>query len=91
MIIQPTSLAALAWAGAASGSAAESWRIGTVAQEAPGGQLTLLETVLEAEPERMSLMATAEIEIDPHRLGDIHARLEAIDALKARLGHDFAD
>ncbi|ULU27381.1 flagellar hook-length control protein FliK [Dyella terrae] len=37
MIIQPTSLAALAWAGAASGSAAESWRIGTVLSARPLG------------------------------------------------------
>lgn len=37
MIIQPTSLAALAWAGAASGSAAESWRIGTVLAARPLG------------------------------------------------------
>jgi ATP-binding cassette subfamily F protein 3 len=59
------------------------WRIGTVAQEAPGGPLTLLETVLEAEPERMALLAASEIETDPHRLGDIHARLEAIDAYSA--------
>jgi hypothetical protein len=37
LIIQPTSLAALAWAGAASGSAAESWRIGTVLAARPLG------------------------------------------------------
>jgi len=37
LIIQPTSLAALAWAGAASGSAAESWRIGTVLSARPLG------------------------------------------------------
>ncbi|SFR85931.1 hook-length control protein FliK [Dyella sp. OK004] len=30
MIIQPTSLAALTWAGAASGASAESWRVGAV-------------------------------------------------------------
>src|SRR5580704_8192925 len=59
------------------------WRIGTVAQEAPGGPLTLLETVLEAEPERMELLAQSETETDPHKLGDIHARLEAIDAYSA--------
>jgi ATP-binding cassette subfamily F protein 3 len=59
------------------------WRIGTVAQEAPGGTQTLLETVLEAEPERMGLLAQSETETDPHKLGDIHARLEAIDAYSA--------
>ncbi|WP_430391023.1 flagellar hook-length control protein FliK [Dyella sp. 20L07] len=37
MVIQPTSLAALMWAGAASGSAAESWRIGTVLAARPLG------------------------------------------------------
>ena len=37
MIIQPTSLAALTWAGAASGSAAQSWRIGSVLSARPLG------------------------------------------------------
>jgi hypothetical protein len=37
LIIQPTSLAALTWAGAASGSLAESWRIGTVLSARPLG------------------------------------------------------
>lgn len=37
MIIQPTSLAALTWAGAAAGSTAESWRIGTVLSARPLG------------------------------------------------------
>ncbi|NMW26100.1 flagellar hook-length control protein FliK, partial [Rhodanobacter denitrificans] len=37
MIIQPTSLAALTWAGAASGTTAPSWRIGTVLSARPLG------------------------------------------------------
>lgn len=37
MIIQPTSLAALTWLGAAAGSSAESWRIGTVLSARPLG------------------------------------------------------
>jgi hypothetical protein len=37
LVIQPTSFAALTWAGAASGSAAESWRIGTVLAARPLG------------------------------------------------------
>lgn len=37
MIIQPTSLAALTWAGAASGTTAESWRIGAVLSARPLG------------------------------------------------------
>ena len=37
MIIQPTSLAALTWAGAAAGTTADSWRIGTVLSARPLG------------------------------------------------------
>jgi ATP-binding cassette subfamily F protein 3 len=59
------------------------WRVGAVAQEAPGGPDSLLDTVLSADPERTRLMAQAEHEIDPHALGDIHHRLEAIGAYAA--------
>jgi ATP-binding cassette subfamily F protein 3 len=59
------------------------WRIGTVAQEAPGGPKSLLDTVLAADPEREKLLAEAETETDALRLGDIHHRLEAIDAYAA--------
>jgi ATP-binding cassette subfamily F protein 3 len=59
------------------------WRIGAVAQEAPSGPITLIETVLAADKERTNLLARAEHESDPHKLGDIHARLEAIDAYSA--------
>lgn len=37
MIIQPTSLAALTWAGAAAGTTAQSWRIGAVLSARPLG------------------------------------------------------
>lgn len=37
MIVQPTSLAALTWAGAAAGSAAPTWRIGSVLSARPLG------------------------------------------------------
>lgn len=37
MVIQPTSLAALTWAGAAAGTTAQSWRIGTVLSARPLG------------------------------------------------------
>jgi hypothetical protein len=37
VIIQPTSLAAMTWAGAASGTAAESWRVGSVLSARPLG------------------------------------------------------
>jgi ATP-binding cassette subfamily F protein 3 len=59
------------------------WRIGAVAQEAPSGPITLLDTVLAADIERTALLARAETEHDAHKLGDIHARLEAIDAYSA--------
>ncbi|MBV9693578.1 MAG: ABC-F family ATP-binding cassette domain-containing protein, partial [Alphaproteobacteria bacterium] len=59
------------------------WRIGAVAQEAPGGPMSLIETVLAGDSERSALLARAEHEHDPHALGDIHARLEAIDAYSA--------
>jgi len=59
------------------------WRIGAVAQEAPSGPITLIDTVLAADKERTQLLARAEHESDPHKLGDIHARLEAIDAYSA--------
>src|SRR3982751_2415435 len=59
------------------------WRVGSVAQEAPGTDTSLLDTVLEADPERMKLLAEAEHETDGHRLGDIYHRLDAIDAYTA--------
>ena len=59
------------------------WRIGTVAQEAPGGQESLIETVLAADAERTALLAASEHETDPHKLGDIHARLDALGAYSA--------
>ncbi|MEO1746478.1 MAG: ABC-F family ATP-binding cassette domain-containing protein, partial [Pseudomonadota bacterium] len=58
-------------------------RIGGVAQEAPGTQTSLLETVLEADAERLTLLAEAETEADATRLADIHARLADIDAYSA--------
>src|SRR5690606_15237837 len=59
------------------------WRVGAVAQEAPGTDTSLLDTVLEADPERLQLLAQAETETDGHKLGDIYHRLEAIDAYTA--------
>ena len=58
-------------------------RIGTVAQEAPGGETSLLETVLAADVERASLMAEAETARDPHRIAEIQMRLADIDAHSA--------
>jgi ATP-binding cassette, subfamily F, member 3 len=59
------------------------WRIGAVAQEAPGTQVSLIDTVLAADPERERLLAAAEHETDAHKLGDIYHRLDAIDAYTA--------
>ena len=64
-------------------SVPSTWRIGAVAQEAPGTEVSLLDTVLEADPERLKLLADAEHESDGHRLGEIYHRLEAIDAYTA--------
>jgi len=56
------------------------WKIGSVAQEAPGGPESLVDTVLAADGERARLMAAAESEADPHTLGEVYDRLIAIDA-----------
>lgn len=55
-------------------------RIGTVAQEAPAGPATLLDTVLAADEERAALMAEADTAQDPHRIADIQTRLADIGA-----------
>jgi len=58
-------------------------RIGYIAQEAPGGSATPFETVLAGDTERAALMEESETSHDPHRLGEIHERLIAIDAHSA--------
>ena len=58
-------------------------RLGYIAQEAPSGAATPFETVLAADVERARLMDEAEHCTDPHRLGDVHDRLLAIDAYSA--------
>src|SRR6202021_1278434 len=54
-------------------------RLATVRQEAPEGPASLLDTVLQGDPERLSLLAEAET-ADPHRLAEVHERLRAIGA-----------
>ena len=54
-------------------------RLATVAQEAPAGPASLLETVLAADTERVALLVEAE-RAEPERLGAIHERLRAIEA-----------
>ena len=58
-------------------------RLGYIAQEAPHGALTPFEAVLAGDKERTALLAEAETCTDPHRLGDVHERLIAIDAYSA--------
>jgi ATP-binding cassette, subfamily F, member 3 len=59
------------------------WRIAGVAQEVPGGPMTLLETVLEADVERTALIAESETASDPHRIAEIETRLADIGAHRA--------
>ncbi len=58
-------------------------RIGHVAQEAPGGDDSLIAWVLAADTERAALLQEAEHATDPHRIGDIQLRLTDIDAHSA--------
>jgi ATP-binding cassette, subfamily F, member 3 len=58
-------------------------RIGTVAQEAPGGKETLLEVVMAGDIERTQLLAEAETAKDPNRISEIQVRLADIDAYSA--------
>jgi ATP-binding cassette subfamily F protein 3 len=55
-------------------------RIGHIAQEAPGGDESLIDWVLAADTERAGLLAEAETARDPHRIAEIHERLTDIDA-----------
>jgi ATP-binding cassette subfamily F protein 3 len=62
-------------------------RLGWVKQTAPHGPQTLLETVLQGDQERLTLLHAAENpETDPARLAEIHERLRTIgaDAAPAR-------
>ena len=74
-------------------------RMATVRQEAPEGPASLLETVLQGDPERLRLLNDLET-ADPSHLGEIHERLRAIGAdsaparaaaILAGLGFDEAD
>ena len=56
-------------------------RIGGVSQEVPGSETSLLDTVLEADTERMALLG--EQTDDPNRIAEIQTRLADIDAWSA--------
>ena len=62
---------------------ARGWRIGQVAQEAPGTEENLLEIVLKADEELTRLQAEAETETDPTRISEIQERLTDIEAHSA--------
>jgi len=58
-------------------------RIGSVPQDPPGGDISVLDAVLAADIERTALMAEAETSHDGLRLADIHMRLDEIGAASA--------
>ncbi|MDJ0610662.1 MAG: ABC-F family ATP-binding cassette domain-containing protein [Kiloniellales bacterium] len=58
-------------------------RVGTVAQDAPSGPESLIDTVLAADRERSALLAEAEEAEDPARIAEIHERLATIEAESA--------
>jgi ATP-binding cassette subfamily F protein 3 len=73
-------------------------KLGQVKQETPEGDKSLVDIVLEGDPERLSLLAEIETAA-PERLGEIHERLLTIDAdsaparaatILAGLGFDVA-
>jgi len=57
--------------------------VSTVAQEAPAGPESLIDTVLAADTERTDLLERSETATDPHEIADIHNRLVDIDAQSA--------
>lgn len=58
-------------------------RMGYIAQEAPAGAETPLDTVLAADIERGALLLEAETADEPNRIGEIHERLNMIEAHSA--------
>ena len=59
------------------------FKVGSVAQEAPSTEETLLDTVLAADVERAELLKDSEIETDPNKIANIHIRLADINAYSA--------
>jgi len=58
-------------------------RLGHVAQEAPGGDDSLIDWVLSADTERAKLLSEAEHATDPERIAEIQMRLTDIEAHSA--------
>ena len=61
----------------------KNYKIGYVSQEAPSNEVTLLDTVLEADIERSKLLQNAQIEKDPNKIAEIYTRLSDINAYSA--------
>jgi len=59
------------------------WSIGITRQEAPGGDKSLIDTVLAFDTELTALMAESETATDPFRIADIHIHLADKDAYTA--------
>ena len=58
-------------------------KLGVVDQEVPSGPQSLIDTVLDADKERRSLLAEADTATDPMRIAAIHTRLSDIEAYSA--------
>ena len=61
----------------------KNYKIGYVSQEAPSTEVTLLDTVLEADIERSKLLHNSQIEKDPNKIAEIYTRLSDINAYSA--------
>jgi len=59
------------------------WTIGATSQEAPGGDASLIDTVLASDKELVSLNLALESGHDPHGMAEIHARLRDKEAHSA--------
>ena len=57
------------------------FRIGGVEQEAPATNDSLIETVMQQDKERTSLLIESESATDPNRIAEIQIRLVDIDAV----------
>ncbi len=58
-------------------------RIGGVAQEVPGNEVSLIDTVLAADTERAALLKEADTASDPNRIAEVQTRLADIEAWSA--------
>ena len=61
----------------------KSWHVASIAQDAPAGAVSVLETVLASDKERSTLLQRAETDWDSEQIGEVYARLNDIDAYGA--------